>query len=276
MKKIIILIVFILITTRSFSQNCWAFKYYGDTLQYRACLIAEKAQKYYQFSKEFQEIYDQALKICPYFSYGYREKSVAYLKSGDFITWKILIDKAVELKPLENLGYRGWCRYQFFKDYEGAIADIEKLDSLVSYDIGYSINGDYHLNVAKALCYKALGNREKAIHIIECQLKEKNYIIKNYDYLHLGVLYFENKDFKSAEEKFKLQDRYALLAENQYYLAMIEKNKKNYKLCRKLLKKAKQLYIRKMYMFDPYTAIADKIYLDDIQQELRLSKKYPI
>lgn len=33
----------------------------------------------------------------------------------------------------------------FFRDYKGAIKDIEKLDSLISYNIGYSTNGDSNL-----------------------------------------------------------------------------------------------------------------------------------
>ncbi|WP_321538873.1 tetratricopeptide repeat protein [Flavobacterium piscinae] len=82
----------------------------------------------YQFSKEYQSILNESLKIDSTFDYAYWAKSIAYLKSGDFITWKKLIDKAVDLNPVEYLGYRGWCRYQFFRDYEGAINDIEALE----------------------------------------------------------------------------------------------------------------------------------------------------
>ena len=102
-------------------------------MQYKACKLVENIDdKYYQFSREFQEIYDKAIEICPYFAYGYREKSVAYLKSGDFITWKELMDKAVKYDEKGNLGYRGWCKYQFFKDYYGAIEDFETLEKLVN------------------------------------------------------------------------------------------------------------------------------------------------
>ena len=62
------------------------------------------------------------------------------------------MNKAVALDPKEHLPYRGWCRYQFFRDYEGAIQDIERLDSLSKYDIGYSVNAEYHLHIARALC----------------------------------------------------------------------------------------------------------------------------
>jgi len=153
MKSKILIVIILLSYLKANSQNCQAFLYYGDTLQYEACLIAEERDGHYQYSKAYQEALDRAIEKCPYFSYGYFHKSVAYLKSGDFLTWKKLIDKAVELKPEENLGYRGWCRYQFFRDYQGAINDIERLDNLVTYDIGYSAGCEYHLNIAKAICY---------------------------------------------------------------------------------------------------------------------------
>src|SRR5690606_11486794 len=148
--KIFNLLILIFISQFLTAQpNCEVYKFSGDTLKYKACKKAMEVSGHYQFSKEYQTILDEAIKIDPTFDYAYWAKSIAYLKSGDFITWKTLIDKAVELNANEHLGYRGWCRYQFFRDYKGAIADIEKLDSLVTYDIGQSQNGTYHLNIAK-------------------------------------------------------------------------------------------------------------------------------
>ena len=165
--KYLLLITLFLWYSISLAQNCEAYKYYGDTLKYEACKVAKKRAGHYQFSKEYQIALDKSLKIDSTFDHAYFAKSIAYLKSGDFVTWKKLIDKAVEYNPKDHLGYRGWCRYQFFSDYKGLIQDIEKLDSLVKYDIGYSQNGTYHLNIAKGLCYKAIGEKGKAIEIIE-------------------------------------------------------------------------------------------------------------
>lgn len=139
---------------------------------YEACVTATEGEAG-QGTKASQLQFDKAIELCPSFDYAYFEKAVPYLKRGDFITWRKLIDKAVELNPTGHLGYRGWCKYQFIRDYRGAIRDLEKLDSLTSFDIGYSINGDYQLNIAKALCYKALGQKTKAIEIIENQITQK-------------------------------------------------------------------------------------------------------
>ncbi|MBQ4912833.1 tetratricopeptide repeat protein [Maribacter sp. MMG018] len=251
--------------------NCEAYKYYGDTLKYEACKKAMEISGHYQFSKKYQTILDESIEIDPTFDYAYWAKSIAYLKSGDFVSWKKLIDKAVELKPKNHLGYRGWCRYQFFRDYKGAIKDFEKLDSLVGYDIGQSQNGTYHLNIAKGLCYKAIGEKEKAVQIIEKQIKlnEKENFIGSYDYLHLGVLYLELGNFEKAIELFKKQSKDNELAENQYYLALAYKNlnkKTEYKSC---LEKAKELYIGQSRMFDFYSNPMDKVYLENIENEIK-------
>ena len=270
------LLLFLFSLSNVFSQpNCEAYKYYGNTLKYEACKKAEQTENYYQFSKRFQEILDESILIDSTFAYAYREKSVAYLKSGDFINWKKLMDKAVKFAPKENLGYRGWCRYQFFRDYKGAIEDIEKLDTLVNYDIGQSINGTYHLNIAKGLCYKAIGKKEKAIKIIEKQLKlnEQKDFVGEYDYLHLGVLYLETERLENAIEMFKKQSKTNELSENQYYLALTFLKLDKTSEYKSSLIKAKELYIETRKMFDSYSNPMDKIYLETIENEIKKAHK---
>ena len=251
--------------------NCEAFKMAGDMVRYKSCKKALEIKGHYQFSKEYQTKLDEAIKIDPTYDYPYWAKSIAYLKSGDFVTWKKLIDKAVKYNPEDRLGYRGWCRYQFFRDYKGAIEDIEEFDRLVDYDIGQSQNGMYHLNIAKGLCYKAIGEIDKAIDIIEKQIKlnEEDDFIGAYDYIHLGVLYLETGEFEKAIEQFEKQSPYNELAENQYYLALSQKKLGKKVESKTSLEKARKLYLKGRKMFDHYDHPMDKIYLEDIENELK-------
>ena len=250
------------------AQNCKAFLYQKDTLQYEACRIAEDAYKHYQYSKEYQEILDMALAKCPYFSYAYRNKSVAYLKSGDFVTWKYLIDKAVEYNKMENIGYRGWCRFQFFNDYKGAIADIEELETLTRGNIGYSAGGQYHLRMAKALCYKKIGQRTKAIKITESLLSDSSYSVSVFDYLHLGVLYLEDDRYEDAMNKFLLQEKENDIAEVHYYMAMCLKKMGNIIEFTEQMNIAKKMHISGKKMTLHYTEPVDRVYLSQIEEEL--------
>jgi tetratricopeptide (TPR) repeat protein len=253
--------------------NCNVYKLQNDEACYKGCEEANAASELPQGSKASQEKFDKAIKLCPAMDYAYFEKSVPYLKNGDFISWKKLIDQAVNLNPASHLGYRGWCRYQFLRDYKGAIRDIEKLDSMVSYDIGYSKNGDYHLHVARALCYKALGDRKKAIQIIEAQLGVEDYRPMIYDYLHLGVLKLETNDLEGAIDCLKKQIAYNdYLAETYYYLALAYKQQSELADFMTTMEKAKVFYLKGYKRLDFYTHPADKIYLADIERELKSVK----
>jgi tetratricopeptide (TPR) repeat protein len=263
-----LLFIFTSLINWCLGQNCKAFLYEKDTLQYEACLLAEKRGNHYQYSKAYQEALDESIAKCPRFSYGYLHKSVAYLKSGDFLTWKKLIDNAVKLNPRENLGYRAWCRYQFFRDYQGALDDIAQLRSIANFDIGYSAGGEYHLNIAEALCYKALQQRKKAAALLAAHVQNPSTSIGNFDYLHLGVLYLELKNYDEAVKALQQQGKKYDIAENRYYLALTYRALKQPQLCKENLELAKELYLKNRKMFDPYTEQMDKIYLQQIEEAL--------
>ncbi len=273
LTNFIILWIIIFVQNISTAQNCNVFLYQKDTLQYEACLIAEDAYQYYQYSREYQEILDKAIEKCPHFSFAYRNKSTAYLKSGDFITWKYLIDKAVEYDFRENIGYRGWCKFQFFRDYQGAIDDIEALEAVSKGNIGYSAGGQYHLKVAKALCYKQLGEIDKAISIMEQYMIDSTNQISVFDHLHLGVMYLETGTYDKAITQLNLQSTQNNLAENQYYLALCHQKMGNTDLFTIHITKAKEMYLRNQKMIFHYTEPIDRVYLEEMDKALSLAKE---
>jgi tetratricopeptide (TPR) repeat protein len=249
--------------------NCNVFKLENNESCYKACELANEAAEMQGF-RESQIKFDEAIKLCPILDYAYFEKAVPYLKRGDFITWKKLIDRAVELAPSQHLGYRGWCRFQFVRDYEGAIQDLEKLEMILEGNVGYSVNGDYHLSIAKALCYKMIGEKAKAIHIIETQLAKKDYSPLAYDYLHLGVLKYETNAFDEAITYLqKSIDFNDYLAEPYYYLGLIYKKQQKLTESRVAMEKAKAYYLKGYKRFDPYTNPIDKVFLSQIEAELK-------
>jgi len=264
------IILFAFINTNA-QPNCEAYKYYGDELKYKACKVAEKRNGYYQFSRKYQEALDEALAIDSTFAYAYRIKSTAYLKSGDFITWKKLIDKAVEYDPKEELFYRASCRFQFFRDYIGAIEDIERLDSLTDHDIGHSQNGDYHLHILRALSYKAIGKQDKAIRIMEKQLQDSSHVTGLYDYLHLGVLKLEVGNAEEAIDILKKQEQINDISENRYYIAQAYKSIGNNKLYLDNLNIAKEKHEKRARMFDTYVIKMDQIFLPEIKEEIKIA-----
>lgn len=217
-----------------------------------------------QGSQQSQENLDKAIVLCPSFSDAYMEKSVPYLKRGDFVTWKKLIDKAVELDPANQLGYRGWCKLQFLRDYEGAIEDFDQLEKYRPENLGYSKNGNYNLYVAKAICYSALNQKEKAIKILENLFKTKNYNFGLYDYYQLGVTYFELTQYDKSLENFEKQSKIYDFAENIYFKSKVAKIRNKDYLDLKNL--ALKTYDEGKYMKDAYTHHFNKVYRTQIAE----------
>jgi tetratricopeptide (TPR) repeat protein len=267
MKTLITSLLFMTTTSLWSQPNCNVYKVKGETKCFDACELAIRAsegQGFWQSQMQF----DQAIELCPTFDYAWFEKSVPYLKRGEFITWKKLIDKAVELNNA-HLGYRGWCRYQFLRDYQGAIDDIEKYDAIASYDIGYTINGAYHLNIARALAYRGIGQPKRALEIIETQLATANYSPMTYDYMHAGVTCMELNDDVKALEYFQKSISYNdYLAEAHYYLGVLYKKRGQHPEAIQELEKARAQYARGYKMDDPYTQPMDQICLSDIEREI--------
>lgn len=229
----------------------------------KACEIYNKDSDI-QGSKESQENFDKAIDLCPNFSDAYVEKSVPYLKRGDFITWKKLIDKTVELSPNNHLDYRGWCKFQFLRDYKGAIQDFDLLEKYRPGNIGYSKNGDYNLYVVKAICYSALNQKEKAIQVLENLFKTKDYHFGLYDYYQLGVTYFETGKYDKALENFEKQSKNYDFAENVYFRSKVSKiRNKDYLDLKSLALKS---YDEGKTMKDVYTHHFNKVYRKQIAE----------
>ncbi|WP_262149963.1 tetratricopeptide repeat protein [Chryseobacterium foetidum] len=260
-KYYLSLLILVIYSNLHGQVNCNAVE--GEECK-RACQIYNEASDF-QGYRESQEAFDFAIKLCPNFSHLYREKSVPYLKRGDFITWKTLIDKAVELDPKMNLGYRGWCKYQFLRDYKGAIQDIEALENIYPTGyLGYSSNGDYELHIAKAICYSALGQKEKAISIIENQLAKKDHNVGLFDHYQLGVTYFELGKYDKALENFEKQSKHNNFAENIYFKSKVAKIRNKDYLDLKM--KALKSYDEGKTMKDDYTHHFNKVYRAQIEE----------
>lgn len=270
MKKSLFALFFLCsLATVQAQINCNTYLWAGDSTAYKACRLYQYSHNFPQGSRFSQMLCDSVLAMCPSFDAAYMGKAVPYLKRGDFITWRRLIDKAVALNPKEHLGYRAWCRYQFLRDYSGALEDLTELEKIKQPNIGYSANGDYHLMIAKALCYKGLGAKEKAIATIEKQLRTPGYEPGYYDYLHLGVLKIEMGNPQEAipvlEKELALSVRFA---ETHYYLAQAYKLLGDRAEMTRHLLEAQTLYKQWQRRQDPYDHPADKIYASDIDYAL--------
>lgn len=262
------LILFLIPFSVFAQENCNYYKMIDNQYKYEACTKFEElnAQKYYQFQKEYMEGLDDIIEKYPEYAPPYREKSATYVKAGDFINWKINIDNAVKYDAENFLGIRAGLKAKFFGDNIGAIEDIDSLDKIRDYDLGMTNNGDYHLNMVKAICYSQLGQKEKAIEIFEKQLADDTHTVGLYDYYQLGVTYFEIKNYEKALQTFQKQLSENENAETHYYIGQIYKNLNQPEKYAEHKEKAIDFYKKGIIMRDGYNEHINKVYFETIQK----------
>ncbi|MBG7610769.1 tetratricopeptide repeat protein, partial [Polaribacter sp. BAL334] len=105
--------------------------------------------------------YEKAIEYDQNNSDAWMERSVSYNKSGDFKQGFEYLNKAVELNPTSHLGYRAWIRLRKIRDYDKALADFDRLDSLTPnfVDAPWGENIDF----LRGECYFGIKDYRKAI-----------------------------------------------------------------------------------------------------------------
>lgn len=272
--RIIYFISFVLIQITLIAQgNCNLFPKGSDCR--RACEIADHAGRYYQGARQNMELYDSAISICPTYADAYMEKSVPYLKRGDYYNWRKTIDTAIALDPKNNLGYRGACLVEFVGDYKSALQDFVRLDSLKKGHLGYNANGDYNIRILMAICYRELNQLDSALNHFNIAIDEgkKEGGVGTYDYLHRAVCKMRLNLIDSAISDLNLQiDQYKNFPDTYYYLGLCYKLKKEYPTAQTYFEKALTMY-PKNHRRDPYVIMPDQIFLSDINRELKSISK---
>lgn len=120
--KLCLSLTFLLVTVLSFAQN-------DSTI--RAKKERFITQKYWhQFSYnslEWQMYLDSALLIEPENAYLWQQKSMPNFKSGKYYDGMRFLNKAIQYDSIAYLGYRGFMKCIFMKDYTNALTDLKAI-----------------------------------------------------------------------------------------------------------------------------------------------------
>lgn len=127
------------------------------------------------------------------------------------------------MQPAQNLGYRGWCRFEFLHDYRGAAANLTRLLALAPDNPGFSANGDYDPRIVLDLCRRETGDIKGALATFnQCiQANEEQGRIGLCDYLHRGVTRLRQGDYcGTLLDLQREQQQIKQLADTEYYLGV--------------------------------------------------------
>lgn len=132
----------------------------------------------------------------------YMEYSVLkFNKAGDFHKGFIYLNKAVELNPSSHLGYRGWIRLRKIRDYDKALADFDRLDSLTPnfVDAPWGENIDF----LRGECHFGNKNYLKAIECFNRSIKnQKEDWADIQTFVYLGICEYRIENFEKAVTEF--------------------------------------------------------------------------
>jgi len=200
----------------------------------------------------------------PEYSDPFFERSVAFNKRGDYYTGFVYLNQAVNLEPKKHLGYRGYMKLRFLRDFDGALADFDRLDGLTpnvvdapwGEDIDF-LRGESHYGRGDYLMALESFNRS-----ISNQGAEWADI---HSFVYKGLCHYQMSDFESAKSSFEnALSQYENTPEAHFGLGKTFLKLGDTANAIKSLNHAKKNIAFKRD--DPYKEFINEIYLEEIQK----------
>lgn len=202
----------------------------------------------------------------------YMEYSVVkFNKAGDFHTGFIYLNKAVELNPTSHLGYRGWIRLRKIRDYDNALSDFERLDSLTPNFVDAPWGED--IDFLRGECYFGKKNYQKAIELFNRNIKnQKEDWADIHSFVYLGHCEYELGNYEKSITEFQralkqsesVPESYFGMAKAYRKLGETEKAKDN------ILKAEEIIHYKRD---DVYNEFLNEIYLSEVLEFKELLNK---
>lgn len=148
-----------------------------------------------------QKVFELLKSKYPDYSNAYFEQSVAFNKYGNHAKGFELLNQAVDIDPELHLGYRGYMKLRFLREYEGALEDFDKLDTLTPnvVDAPWGENIDF----LRGECYFGKKDFQTAIECFNRSIKnEKEGWADIQTFVYLGLCEHELGNFEKAILEF--------------------------------------------------------------------------
>jgi tetratricopeptide (TPR) repeat protein len=215
-------------------------------------------------SNFFAEVhdYETAIEYDQDNSDAWMERSVSFNKAGDFKQGFEYLNKAVELNPSSHLGYRGWIRLRKMRDYDKALVDFDRLDSLTPNFVDAPWGED--IDFLRGECYFGKKDYQKAIELFNRNIKnQKEDWADIHSFVYLGLCEYELGNYEKAVAEFQralkqtenVPESYFGMAKAYQKLSQIEKAKEN------ISKAENSMHYKRD---DVYNEFLNEIYLSEI------------
>lgn len=221
-----------------------------------------------QGTLESDFIFAGLINKSPNDSKYYLERSVAFNKRGMFQRGFMFLNKAVQLDSVSHLGYRGWIQLYKIRNYQSALDDFNKLDSLTKTNVDYPMSENIHF--LKAICLYKLGRIDESFN--EFELAERTSLDGFVDYkikLYQAIIAYNIGNLALSESRLKdVIKEYPQSSDANFYLSKIYEKNDRLDLVRKHLDDAKKYYLEGHVLKDVYNELPFELYLEDIEKAL--------
>ena len=194
----------------------------------------------------------------------YFEQSVPFNKRGYYAKGFSILDKAIELNPKVHLGYRGYMKLRFLRNYKAALKDFDRLDTLTENFVDAPWGED--IDFLRGEAYFGLENYEKAIiHFKKSIENQGEDWVDNQTYVYLGLSEYRLGNLKEAityHQKALSQSKYTV--EAHIALAKIYAEQNKTEAANTHLEQAKKYFNYKRD--DPYNEYLNEVYKSDLVQ----------
>ncbi|MHC9089904.1 tetratricopeptide repeat protein [Tenacibaculum sp. IMCC1] len=206
--------------------------------------------------------YEKAIEYDKENSDAWKERSVAYNKAGDFEKGFEYLNKAVNLDPKLHLGYRGWIRLRKMRDFDKALEDFDRLDSLTPNFVDAPWGED--IDFLRGECYFGKKHYQKAIETFNRSIKnQKEDWADVHSFVYLGLSEYELGNYKKSIIEFKrslkqsenIPESYFGMAKAYQKLGLFEKAKES------ILKAESNIHYKRD---DVYNEFLNEIYISEI------------
>ncbi|MCR1026998.1 tetratricopeptide repeat protein [Cellulophaga baltica] len=215
--------------------------------------------------------YDAAIELNQDNSDAWMERSVLINKAGDFNRGFEYLDKAVELEPAKHLGYRGWIRLRKMRDYDKALIDFDRLDSLTPNVVDAPWGED--IDFLRGECHYGNKDYQNAIKAFnQSVINQEEDWADIHTFVYLGLCEYELGNLEKAISEFhRALKQSENICEAHFGLAKTYQKLGDFNLAKTHLDKAEKSFIYKRD--DYYNEYLNEIYLSQIVDFKQIAEK---
>jgi len=152
-------------------------------------------------SPKSMRLLEKAVRLDPNNDIAWRELSLPYLYAGMIKEWNENIGKAIEINPEGWQSWRAHDRMYYFRDFAGALYDLDATDFLTVDQVDYAHNAS--VDYLRGVCYLGLNDYPKSIEYFNKYIEDEkskvgDKFVDETAFLYLGIIAIHKENYSLA------------------------------------------------------------------------------